>query len=250
MEGHVDGDTLCTADSDWCFALSRQEETDSLQLTLFNGRDSGTRDARRAAETWIFDTGVVVDDGEEFHRKLWPYAIRQMMVGGDGAEPSETLSIGIISSISTMYSGGGGQAEVVAIYRVPIRTEGTPPLVELLSLPLNTSLLIRACFSDKDYENRRGACHDQYDYNATITLSPKQDRLGLARLVYRAKTVTVPGSSRRLTDNSRNRKLSAADILPRTNAKCTYQRIVAFNPTTKQYEFDRPGPDCSEYTVP
>jgi hypothetical protein len=246
----IDSDTLCTVDNSRCFALSQQEETNALQLTQFDGSKDGPSDPASANETWIFDTGIIVEDGEDFKRKLWPHFIRQTVVHDDGAEPVETLIIGIITSVSAMYSGGGGQAEDVRLYRVPDKADGTPALVELLSLPLNTGLIIRACFSDKDYRNRRGVCHDNYDYNATITLAPKQDKTALARLVYRATTITTPGSSRRSKDNSGGRKLTAADIKPRTDPRCTYRRTIAFNPTTKQYEFDRPGPDCSEYTVP
>ena len=144
----------------------------------------------------------------------------------------------------------GGQAEEVTLYRVPDKADGTPPLVELLSLPLNTALMIRACFSEQDYENRRGVCHDDYDYKASITFAPRQDKMALARLIYRATTITMPRSSRRSKDNSSGRKLTAREIKPRTDRRCTYQRTIVFNPTTKQYEFDRPGPDCSEYTVP
>jgi hypothetical protein len=150
--------------------------------------------------------------------------------------------------MSTMYSGGGGQAERLTLYRLQPSGYGKPPIGDVLSVPLTGRLMIRACFSEKDYEYRRGACHDSYDFDATLTLAPKGGE-NPPRLVYRTKAVSTPGGSRRANDNS-GKRLAKNELTPRIDPECSYRRVVTFNPVTERYEFDRPGPDCSDYTVP
>ena len=60
---HIDGDALYTADKSHCFALSQQAETNALQLTLFDGSKDGASDPASAKETWIFNTGMIVEGG-------------------------------------------------------------------------------------------------------------------------------------------------------------------------------------------
>ena len=147
-----------------------------------------------------------------------------------------------------MYSGGGGQASWLSLYRFPANRYGDPMMSEVLGVPIDASIMIRACFAEKDMALRRGACHDLYDFDATLTLGITA--IGAPPvLIYQTKATAEPGNSRRSGDNS-GTQLSAADILLRTDARCSYRRELTMNPVTGRYEFDRPGPDCSEYTVP
>jgi hypothetical protein len=243
----------CTTDKRWCMELSRDVDLNTVELHIFDGRKPPT-DEGEATDIWTYPIGDVPNDMgfDRASLSLWPQIIRETSPEAPrtGEEQGETISIGILSSSSTMYSGGGGQADFLTLYRFQHSPYGQPLMAQVLGVPIHGSIMIRACFSEEDFENRRGACHDLYDFDATLTINPKGGTARPPSLVYATKAVSTPGNSRRSDDNSSGKKLSAKDILPRTDAVCTYRRAVRYNPVTARYEFDRPGPDCSEYTVP
>jgi hypothetical protein len=243
----------CTTDKRWCMELSRDVDLNTVELHIFDGRKARSADGK-ASDIWAYPIGDAPKE-RGFDREslsLWTQIIREASPDSPqkGEEHGETISIGIISSASTMYSGGGGHADFLNLYRFQHSPYGQPLMAEVLGVPIKSSIMIRACFGEEDFENRRGACHDLYDFDAELTLNPKSLGASPPPLIYTTKAVSTPGNSRRSEDNSSGKKLSAKDILPRVDPTCTYRRVVAYNPVTARYEFDRPGPDCSEYTVP
>jgi hypothetical protein len=243
---------LCSPDMRWCLALSRAPREKQM-LEAFDGRKEGALLPGADRGGWSYDTGQKPSDRGFDHASahLWMQIIREpgdTSVQREGEEPGETISIGILSATSTMYSGGGGQADQLTLYRLQYDGLGKPQMHEMLNVPLSASLMIRACFSEKDYKLRRGVCHDDYSFEATLTLDPASPGTP-PRLIYQTKSVSTPGSSTRMDDNSGHR-LSKADLVPRTDPRCSYRRVLTYNPVTARYEFDQPGPDCSDYTVP
>jgi hypothetical protein len=236
----VDNSVQCTADKRWCLQLS-EPIGDAAKLTVFDGRSGERR------EDWTYAIAPKPGGWRDASLRLWPQIVREVFVD-DGKESREAIGVGVIVAMSTMYSGGGGQAERLTLYRLTPSGYGKPPIGDVLSVPLTGRLMIRACFSEQDYEDRRGACHDTYDFDATIALDSKS-RASPPRLFYQTKAVSTPGGSRRANDNS-GKRLTDVDLAPRIDHACSYRRIMSFNPVTERYEFDRPGPDCSDYTVP
>jgi hypothetical protein len=233
----------CTVDKHWCAQLSRDVDLDTVTLLVFDGTQP--EDGRDTAR---YPIAVDVSAMGAPTMRLWPMMIREAIKTENGEAEPENASIGVIQSSSSMYSGGGGHAEWLSLFRLQGVRDGKPIVDAVLGVPLSGNILIRACFSEKDYADRSGACHDEYNFDAALIVDPRS-KTAPPRLVYRTIATNTPGASSRSTDNS-GLRFSKADLKPTTDKICTYRRFVNFNPATRHYEFDRPGPDCSEYTVP
>jgi hypothetical protein len=239
----VDALAYCTADKRWCAQLSHDIDLDWVRLQIFDG----TKDA--ASSTFAkLPVGSLANEMGAPTLRIWPRVIREAIPIENGEPDGESISVGVLASSSTMYSGGGASSDWLTLYRFQGSRYGDAKGEEVLGVPWRGSKLIRACFSEKDMEDRRGACHDDYQFEATLTVDPGH-KTTPPRLIYNAVATNTPGSSRLDADNS-GTKLSAADLATATDKTCTYRRIIGFNPATLHYEFDRPGPDCSDYTVP
>jgi hypothetical protein len=243
----------CTADKRWCFELSRDVDLNTVTLNIFDGRKPRTPDGK-AQDVQSYPVGDAPQESG-FDReglRLWPQIIREPSseTPRAGEERGETISIGLLASSSTMYSGGGAQADRLRLLRFEYSPYGAAQPQDMLSVPYHGSIMIRACFAEEDFEKRGGACHDLYDFDATLSLDRARPKFSPPRLIYQTKAIATPGNSRRSNDNSAGKKLTPKDVLPAVDPRCTYRRSVAYNPATLRYEFDRPAPDCSEYTVP
>jgi hypothetical protein len=243
----------CTRDKRWCLELSRDVDANTYALNIFDGRKPRTADGK-AQDVQSYPVGSAPDEAgfEREGLRLWPQIIRETSAETprDGEERGETISIGLLASSSTMYSGGGAQADRLRLLRFAYSPYGAAQMQEMLDVPYRGRIMIRACFADADFEKRGGACHDLYDFDATLVLDPQRAKNTPPRLIFQTKAVATPGTSRRSNDNSTGKKLSPRDVLPALDSECTYRRVVAYNPATLRYEFDRPAPDCSDYTVP
>ena len=100
----------------------------------------------------------------------------------------QRYAIAIIDQFSEMYSGGGANIERASFYEL----EGSGnerPLIK--NYPFSFSRMIRACFSEQDYERSKGKCHDedrlsldirpikpmlwQFHYRYSLEVSPVSD---------------------------------------------------------------------------
>lgn len=231
---------VCTADRKYCFNFQQNIE---IGYDLLLTDPAGTRPPATIAT-------IPVNSSEETI-SLWPQLLRvprhdppQM----EGALADE-LFVGVQTRTSTMYSGGGGSATELRLFRA-ISTDGSTIVShEVLAMPIAASKMIRACFSERDLKDRRGACHDEYRFDAT--LSPIEGGMdGDPAFALSVKATRFPGPVT-LNEDSRDRgRLKKADLVAVSDAQCTYDRVLRYNPATGRYEFDRPGPDCSEFTVP
>ncbi len=251
---NVNPELQCTADKRWCLQLSQDVDLNTISVSVYDGRKPLDENGK-AKDAWIYpiDAGPNARGGFDNARvNLWPQIIREpsSQPAREGEEAGESISIGVLSFNNTMYSGGGAHSEQLELYRLEHSPYGQPEIQEMLDVPWNAAVMIRACFSEADMKNRNGACHDMYDFDAALTLDSAYPKDSPPRLIYETKAVATPGNSRRSEDNSSGKKLSDKDILPRADDECTYIRKIAYNPVTARYEFDRPGPDCSEYSVP
>jgi hypothetical protein len=247
-------DPSCTGDKRWCVFLSQDTDLNTVSVIIYDGRKPLDENGK-VKDAWTYSVGNGPDAPGGFDNaaiELWPQIIREPSSEPtrEGEEAGENISIGMLSINSTMYSGGGARSEQLTLYRLPYSPYGKPAFQEMLDVPWNAAVMIRACFSEADMKNRNGACHDLYDFDATLKLDSAYPKDSPPRLIYQTKATATPGNSRRSEDNSSGKKLSDKDILPRADDECTYTRGVRYNPVTARYEFDRPGPDCSEYTVP
>jgi hypothetical protein len=85
--------------------------------------------------------------------------------------------VGIIEEQRSMYSGGGASAQRLSLYLLPTGSSGVLGQ-DILTVPIKAYAMIRACFTENDFERRRGACHDEYTFDGTITVAPRQQARG------------------------------------------------------------------------
>ncbi len=142
-----------------------------------------------------------------------------------------------------MYSGGGG--EITALRLLRIKAGETPRI--LLALPWTTDLMIRACFSDGDARRRAGACHDRYELEARLTVTPP---VGTAppTLRYDSTARYSPRGISRDVDSLTRPPLTKADLVWTGDPACTYRRTLRFDPASGTYRPDAPLPACEHYT--
>jgi len=239
-----EGDAQCLPDRSLCLEMPGGDDGSSRQL-LISSSVSG--DAGASGEAGKVSLSLPYgSDGQAL--SLWPNLIPVPRVSEDGAPlPSEYL-VGVIEEVRAMYSGGGGSGGRLHLLRLGAAPDAIGLDDEVLDVVWDSSLLIRACFSEKDMEDRLGACHDDYGFKATLTAAP-HDGGELPALTYRSFATAYPQTSRRTEDNS-GQKLKKSDLAQWSDPECSYTRTLRYNPATSRYEMDRPAPDCSSYTTP
>lgn len=220
----------CTPDRRWCAQISRDADSGASTLDVFAGEPGGGPPLLTRA----------LDKTEDENLGLWPRAIRL-------AGPGEAVMIGVEHRTSTSYSGGGGGATTLELIRLAASAPGAARTV--LSIPLSASLLIRACFDEKDQYRRRGACHDEYSFGTDVNLAPRTPD-GTPRLVITTEATTFPAGSSRDGDSTTRGRLSPRDLVRARDPRCSYRRVMTLDPATGLYAPDTPLPDCEAYTVP
>lgn len=178
--------------------------------------------------------------------ELWPNLIAVPERPEDEPGTRRYLA-GILGSQTAMYSGGGGSAARLHLYEF-VTGSDVALGSELLDVAWDGSLMIRACFSEQDMKDRLEACHDQYDFSATLSAAPI-DGAALPALTYRTIATAFPRSVRRSKDNG-GAKLTRADLVRAEDPDCSFERTLRYDAATSRYEMDRLAPECSDYTTP
>jgi len=233
-----EGDRKCLPDKSLCLDLpapAKAGEADgALVLTA-----PMTHDARDLPLPYSRDDGQSLD--------LWPYLIA-VPPHGDASTDARQYLMGVVTSQTAMYSGGGGNGSRLRLLRLDTTPSNMRVGDEVLDVVWDSSLMIRACFSEQAMKDRRDACHDEYNFTGTLSAGPAEAD-ELPALTYRAVATAYPRTARRSQDNG-GLRLKAADLVHAKDPECSYERTLRYNPATSRYEMDRPAPDCSDYTTP
>ncbi len=230
----------CTPEPALCLDLPAHERGAAAQLVVRSGTGDAARSTVLTLEGW--------PSGDDQALDLWDRMIVLPDQPGAGLVPAEVL-IGIRSLETTPYSGGGAQAVRLHLLRLR-RDLGSPRLAgEVLDVPLESSVLIRACFSEKDMRNRAGACHDEYRSGATITLV-QSDAGDMPVLDYAVIAESFPGGVSRGADSLQGGRLHKRDLVWKRDEVCSFTQRFTYDPTTRRYAPASPGPDCSDFDVP
>ena len=88
---------------------------------------------------------------------------------------------------------------------------------EVLDVVWDSSLMIRACFSEQDAKDRLDACHDEYDFKAVLNPGP-DDGGELPTLTYRSFATAYPQTSRRSPPSPPRRPTAARRSSPASRA--------------------------------
>jgi len=217
----------CTPGREWCAQLLRDGESWRLALIA----RGGTAGAERRIEFEPPDREV----GEPFFA-LWPHLLRD----ADGA-----VTIGLLAARRAGFSGGGAMATRLILVRVE---PGASAAAAVLTVPVQGSAMVRACFSEEDMRQRRQACHDEYEFTGTLTLAPgAADRH--PRLLFETRARTYPGDVTRWEDSAERPRLQRRDLVWANHAGCSYRRSFGFDPAAGRYVADSALPDCGQFLV-
>lgn len=227
-----DGERHCLPDRSLCLELPAVEEGAGGATLIVTSPASGASSRTRLPE--LSEAGAP---------ELWPNVVAAKSGGG-----APRYLVGIFARQTAMYSGGGGSAARLHLFELGSVPGATGLGDEVLDVVWDGSLMIRACFSEQDRKDRLEACHDEYEFAATLTAAP-DDGGWWPALTYRAAATAFPRTSRRSEDNSAA-KLTRADLVRAPDPRCSYDRVLHYNPATSRYEMDRPAPDCTDYTTP
>jgi hypothetical protein len=244
LEPVGDGGRHCLPDRSVCLALEHGEEGAELPPQLLVIEPASAEAAER-----VTTLALPFAPEEREWLTLWPQLIL-LSAPSDALEgqPAPIL-IGLLANSSTMYSGGGGEAARLHLFELA-RAYGSPRLTgERLAVPWTSQLMIRACFTENDMRERRGACHDEYRFGATLDLALQPSAQVWPDLTYRTTAESFPRTSARSADSS-GQRLSRADLVWQADAECSYTRHLRYNPASERYEMDQPAPECSDFTVP
>ncbi len=157
--------------------------------------------------------------------------------------------MGIVIGTTAMYSGGGGNGSRLHLLRLDTTPSNTRLGDEVLDVVWDSSLMIRACFSEQDMKDRREACHDDYNFTGSAVRRARRKPANYRRspIVRSRPPFRVLRAGHRTTAANASRP---ADLVHEKDPECSYERTLRYNPATSRYEMDRPAPDCSDYTTP
>lgn len=227
-------EVLCTFDNQWCESIEHDPANGVRVLSVYDGTKPQSEQQVQRYELMAPDDSATLS--------IWP----QIVLLAPDETGRRAALVGVETRISTGYSGGGASATRLSLIRVDIM--GSPPMGEVLDLPLEGSAMIRACFGEKDMKQRAGACHDEYKFIGKLELAEPQGRHPAFTFTTRAET--YPGKVSRNADSLSAPPLTKKDLIWSVDPLCSYRRTIRFNPATDRYEFDTPAPDCSEFTIP
>ncbi len=222
------GELLCAGGRSWCATIS-EREGEPRAVVISEGKRTLRIDLPASAPAEGFDDRAY---------QLWPARIR---FGSQG-----DYLIGVIDEHRTMYSGGGAHSGTLTLYHV---TAADGSFRDVLSVPWDSGAMIRACFSEKDYRQRAGACHDEYDYSASLEVagagagSPPPLR-------YRARATSYPGRVSRSEDSLAGKPLRKRDLVRAVDPECSFSRQLSYDAATGSYTMNQSLPACEDYLQP
>jgi len=219
-----DPEQACSADGAWCVSLTPPDDEGLRRPVIRPGANTGPS-AAPAEPTDAVETYAV-----------WPTLIAL----ADGG-----FIAGVETRMSTGYSGGGGSATELRLFKV---SGGQTSPAPILNLPVKGDLLIRACFSEADVEKRGEACHDEYGFTGKLEIETANG--AMPALAYSTNAWAFPRGASRDEDSTTRGPLTAADLVRETDRTCSFSRRFLFNARTGVYTPDRTLPDCSNYTTP
>lgn len=228
-DGAADPTVLhCTIDRHWCARVRPSEGPDEIEpwyIDVFEGSPADPYGAGRSHP---------LTDPQDATLSIQPGAF----LTADGA-----LIVRVQRDRRTMFSGGWANASFVELVRAP---PGDGAIEGLFLAPASGGIGIRACFSEEDFRNRREACHDEYQFDGTLTLDPAV-REGRPRFLLEARARSYPGRRSRSEDSTQAPPLGRSDLTWADDPLCSYRRVFAFDPGPGRYAPDAAVPPCDDY---
>lgn len=175
----------------------------------------------------------------------WPMFLQ---LNAQTPERGHVFLLGVVIKRSKGYSGGGASEHWLHLFRVDNPASDHGRARQVLTLPLGGDKLIRACFNERDEAARQGVCHDSYKFEAFLRLD-EGHRGDWPVLIYQSRATARPGPLAR-PGTMPDRPLTIEELAEKEDPACSFQRKLRFNPMSRRYEMESPGPDCGDYFLP
>ena len=192
---------LCQQQSQW-----RSLKTADQNLWLLSGSD--------IAQFHLSTTGLKLS--HQWHMQLAPSEetarTTQYVFPKLFPMDQNRYAVAVIDTFSEMYSGGGAGIERASFYEL----EGSGnerPLIK--NYPFSFSRMIRACFSERDYETSKGKCHDED--SLSLDIRPLKPMLWQFRYRYSLEVSPASDSSEKSFKGSRNLNINLNKALQQPN---------------------------------
>ena len=255
LKADPSGQFYCDETMDWCFGLAQKpsnagEGHTPLLLVLRAGKEVTRQE---------IILGKRRHDGNGGWRKtgIWPHRFHDPQRRG-------AFLMGIVTTTTVGYSGGGASVAMLSLIRVDPtpgnNPTGTPPVLGMVAtVPLEASKMIRACFSEQDAIDRHQVCHDEYDFEASITpVSEVGAQVGgddtgqgnMPSLQYVARASRFPPNADLGTDSSVRPPLNKQEMVRAPDLACSFDAVFRFDRKAQVYEIDLPIEGCETYLVP
>lgn len=240
------GQFYCADAKDWCFGLaSVQEGTEGEQSPVLVVVHEGHEVARQKIDH------SDADDKELFgwqKTAIWPAWIRDPRL-------DTAFLIGITRTTSVGYSDGGASVSMLSLIRVENDVLESPSKHSagfdvVATMPIQSSKMIRACFSEQDIIDRQEQCHDTYDFDADITPIETVGSEALPPLRYQAVAVKFPPWADLTKDSTTMPPLKEEDMVAAPDPECSFDKVFGFEGDAGVYRIDIPVEACSTYWVP
>ena len=192
---------LCQQQSQW-----RSLKTADQNLWLLSGSD--------IAQFHLSTTGLKLS--HQWHIQLSP--ADEMARSGQYVFPKlfpmdqNRYAVAVIDTVSEMYSGGGAGIERANFYE--LKDSGQiHRFIE--NYPFSFNRMIRACFSERDYETSKGKCHDED--SLSLDIRPLKPMLWQFRYRYRLTVSPASDSGEKSFKGSRNINIDLNHAPPQPN---------------------------------
>lgn len=240
------GQFYCNDAGDWCFGLASVPENDEdhnapVLVVQHHGVEVSHQkiDLENAESEQVFGwqkTGI------------WPAWIND-------TENDKAFLIGITTTTSVGYSGGGASVSMLSLIRVDTASKegaaaGVPSFDVVATLPVKSSKMIRACFSEQDVIDRREQCHDVYEFQADIAPVNGTGGKRLPALQYQARASKFPPWADLMEDSTTKPPLDDQDMVKSPDPDCSFNRVFGFDGDADEYHIDIPVSACITYWVP
>ncbi|MCC9622561.1 hypothetical protein LPB41_12735 [Thalassospira sp. MA62] len=246
MQADPTGQFLCGDTGEWCFGLAQQPaDTDTDFVPVLLVLRDGQEVERQKIE---LATDRMGDIGGWRKTAVWPVMINDPNTNG-------AFLVGINTTTSVGYSGGGASVSMLSLIKVTPETgQGMSPVAPKLdavaTLPIEASKMIRACFDQQDMIDRQQQCHDVYEFAGDVEPVPASEIGGLPTLRYQTVASKFPPNAALDRDSTTQPPLGKDDMTAAPDPNCQFDALFQFDPARQHYQVDVSFDACDTYLIP
>ncbi|MEQ8391538.1 MAG: hypothetical protein RIB30_11150 [Thalassospira sp.] len=251
LKADPSGQFYCGDAMEWCFGIAQTssgaKDSDAVDIPVLLVLRAGKEVTRQE----IIQPKSSDDDVVSWRKTgIWPQWVHD-------PDNSGAFLMGIVTTTSVGYSGGGASVAMLSLIRVDpqsgIAPVGVPPKLDMVAtFPWEASKMIRACFSEQDMIDRNQLCHDTYDFTAEIApVSDVNARIGaLPSLHYLAGASKFPPNADLTTDSNTRPVVGEKTMVQTPDPACQLDAVFRFNINAQVYDIDLPLEGCEAYLIP